>query len=278
MGQTCVECGHPHPEHLLPYKSYTGNVIKLLSCKQCHLPLDRYSEYQPLLKAIDLTLFRPSIYRHYLLNVTPTDQWRLLRRLVLGICPLYVMLSSWAAQSRVHSCRDGVTAPTASLPSGFSRSVESSLQLPLLLLLTVMVRSLLSTVAFILTLASLHTPRLTALLAALLASCPELLYTVMAVYSYDVYFTYGVSAAVAISRLVACTVLIHDGRAAAAAAEGRSSKLVHWQSVLASLFIVTISTAAGTLSGSAILQQHMRVTSSHGIEPFSWQQAMLTVI
>ncbi|CAD5121448.1 DgyrCDS9956 [Dimorphilus gyrociliatus] len=82
----CVECGAKAKE---PFKKFDGNVIKMTYCDECGELVDKYFEYDTVLKILSLLLHKPQGYKHIVLNSRSTGEheWKLL--LVLVLCDAY---------------------------------------------------------------------------------------------------------------------------------------------------------------------------------------------
>ena len=61
----CVECGAPVPSIV---QRLGADSVRLARCESCGHVADKYAEFEPTLIVIDLLLYRPSAYRHVLIN------------------------------------------------------------------------------------------------------------------------------------------------------------------------------------------------------------------
>ena len=64
----CVECGTETPHLYTLYQH--SQALAMTTCQYCNSVCDPYLEHDVVLKAIDLILHKPAIYRHLLFNWT----------------------------------------------------------------------------------------------------------------------------------------------------------------------------------------------------------------
>lgn len=220
MPQTCIQCSTYHPHYHQPYEIYgVTQVLKLSTCSHCHLPIDRYSEYELQLKVIDLNLCRLSIYRHWLVNTKQEVQQRIVRRLLCGLLPLYILCNVWVQYQRSQSSSHyqwlavvpSTTEITTYLPHSSTAYLDSSTHLPLLLLATAVVQLAVSSIIYLASMRSLsHVTFHQSLLALLLSSWSYLLHAIFYVYKYHVGYTYIPPVILLCNRIAATTVLLQN--------------------------------------------------------------------
>lgn len=219
MPQTCIQCSTYHPTYTLPYTIYgSTQVLKLFTCHHCHLPVDRYSEYELQLKVIDLVLCRLSVYRHWLVNTSDAVTQRMAKRLFFGLVPLYALCIAWVQHQRALAVDallpwelDTTKAQlNTALPATIHQAVDPSLHLPLLSLTSALTRLLVSGVVYTLCISALtRTTTVRHCLQALqLSLWPALLYAIFYIYNYHTTYTLAPPLMILCNRVAATNVLL----------------------------------------------------------------------